>query len=590
MKQLTYSVLLILIFELLLSECANPKAPTGGPQDTIPPTLLETFPPSESINTNEREIILVFDEWINAEKVKPNLIITPNIDIKYKTITKKNELILKFEEAFPDSTTVTFNFFDGVTDVNERTPAVNLTYVFSTGDFLDSLKVSGFVNDLMTATPREKTIVGLFAYTDTLDIFITKPTYFTSSDKNGVFEIRNIKSGTYRLVAFADQNRDLLFDPSQEAYGFLHDLIVLDSNVNNLIVPIIKQDASELKLITTRTLGSHFDIQYSKPLEQVIISAKMKYGLSDDFKTVTIYQPDDFNMADSLESLIQVADSLGNEQLDTLFIKFNSNNRIPETFKLELEPSSNKIAPTQDYTLTFNKPVKTFNPTLMHYAKDSSFKYPLGSLISYKWNTTEDKLTFTSSFDTTRYFNEQKQVISAADTFVRDSSKFLIKSDTLIGKEDLRNRKGQLQDQPRTEDKRPPLPKMSNSIDLKFPKGTFISTENDTLQEVVSKGSFNKQREIAIIILTINTQKPSYLVQLIDPSYKVLKEFPGNPEIRIDNLQPGKYGIRILIDDNQDGKWSIGNILKYVEPESVFILDGFTTLRENWENPIDISF
>ena len=572
MKNLTLSVLLILIFELLLSKCANPKAPTGGPKDTIPPNLIETFPPSESLNTNEREITLVFDEWVNAEKITSNLIITPNIEIKYKSITRKNQLVLKFEEAFPDSTTITFNFFDGVTDANEKTPVVNLTYVFSTGDFLDSLKVSGVLNNLLTGTPREKTIVGLFTHTDTLDIFTMKPTYFTSSNDKGEFEIRNIKSGTYRLVAFDDQNRNLLFEASQEAYGFLSDLIVLDTNVHNLVVPIVQQDASEFKFINTRTLGSNFDIQYSKSLASASLSVNMAYRLSDDFKTLRIYQPDDFNINDSLQAIIHSADSIGNEGIDTLFIKFNENKRTAEPFNLEIAPSGNKIIPVQDYTLMFNKPVKTFDSALIYYAKDSSLTYPLDSLIDFHWNETKDQLKFTSSFDTTHYFNEQKRAIAAADTFNVVTTTIALEPDTASRQRAL------------------PLPTMSNSIYLKFPEGTFISIEKDTLKEVVKTFSFIKQPEVATIILTITTEKPSYTVQLINPSYNVLKEFPANPEIRIENLQPGKYGIRILIDDNQDGKWSIGNILKYIEPESVFILDSFTTLRENWENPIIITF
>ena len=588
MKQLILSVSIIILFELLVSECANPRTPTGGPKDTIPPSLVEAFPPSESINTNEQEITLVFTEFINVEKLKTNLIITPSIEIKYKSIPKKNELTLKFEKPFPDSTTITFNFFDGITDVNERTPAVNLTYVFSTGDFIDSLKVSGQVNHLMTGTPSENTIVGLFSYTDTLDIFITKPTYFTSSDEEGQFEIRNIESGSYRILAFVDTNRNLLFDANQEAYGFLSNLIVLDTNVNNLIIPLVKQDASKLRLITTRTLGSHFDVQYSKSLEQISLSTNIQYGLSDDFKTVRIYQPDNFNIEDSLQSHIKAIDSLGNEQLDTLFINFNKNNRAQDKFKLELTPSGRKITPIQDYLLTFNKPVTTFNPEFIRYEKDSTFHYPLDSLINFNWNDIQNQLSFTSTFDTTNYFKDQKQLIAAADTIVLDTTIFPIKPDTLIGKVNLENKKIQSRDKQPSNVRKPP--QLSNSIDLIFGKGTFISVENDTLKKVTAKASFIKQPETGIIILNIITEKPSYLVQLLDPSYNVLKEFTEEPEIIIANLIPDKYGIRILIDNNQDGEWSIGNILQFVEPESVYILDSFTTLRENFEVTLDITF
>jgi len=581
MKQLVASILLILLFEVLLSECANPKAPMGGPKDTIPPTLLESFPPAETTNFDKQEIRLVFDERITADKLSSNLIITPNIEIKYKTIIKKDEFVIKFEKPFPDSTTITLNFFDGIADANEQTPAVNLTYVFSTGNFLDSLQVSGEVKNLMTAKPMEKIIVGLFPFSDTLDIFTTKPMYFTSSDKEGMFGIANIKQGTYKLLAFNDQNRNLTFDASAEAYGFLADPIVLDSNILNLSIPMIRENATELLLMASRSLGNYFDIQYNKSLNTTRLSSDIHYNITEDLKSIRVYKPEEFVLADSLETFVTASDSLGNSRVDTVFVKFNENVRNAAQFVTSIEPQSKKkVDKTTRYTLTFNKPVDRFDSALVHYAKDSTISIQLDSTINFEWNNTRTQLSFISTFDTTAYFLQQKNLIQERDT---------IMSDTLVNRgvtESL--------DSSATETSKPKKKRsksnVSSSIDLQFPEGTFISIEKDTLEAITNSYTFFKQPDLGLIFLTITTETPKYTVQLIDKSFTVIREFEGQADIKITNLLPGDYGIRILIDQNEDGNWSKGNILKNHEPEPVYLFPEFTSIRANWENTLDISF
>lgn len=578
MKQLILAFLIVLLLELALSQCANPKPPSGGPIDSIPPILVETFPPQGSLNVDEQEITLFFNERINAEKLPINLIITPNTEMRYKTITKKNSLVLKFEEKFPDSTTITLNFFDGVTDIHERTPAINLTYVFSTGNFIDSMVVSGNVYDLMTASPRKKILVGLFPFTDTLDIFTTKPIYFTSSDEEGEFKIPNIKIGTYKLVAFADNNRNLLFDASQEAYGFLGNPISLDSSRTGISIPIIKENASKLKFLLSRALGNNFEIQYSKGLSSVKLSPSIHHNIVGDAKSVRIYRPISFHLTDTIQTRVTVTDSLESTQTDTVAVTFTENRKKVNEFTYKLKPSDKKVDQITTFSLTFNKPVKSFHNNLIHYAKDSTISIFLDSLTRFDWNDTYTKLLFTSILDTANYFRQQQILINNQDTFPSDTLNPLFKLDTTIStyKEKI----------PVLKKKK----KISYSIDLNFPKGTFISIEDDTLDFITNTFSIFKQAQTGTIYLTITTDKPSYTVQLINSSYEVLKEVPGKREISFKNLIPAEYGIRILIDDNADGHWSKGNILKNKEPESVYLLPGFTSIRANWENPLNISF
>ena len=52
---------------------------------------------------------------------------------------------------------------------------------------------------------------------------------------------------------------------------------------------------------------------------------------------------------------------------------------------------------------------------------------------------------------------------------------------------------------------------------------------------------------------------------------------------------PGEYDIRILYDDNNNGKWDPGNYSKKLQPEKVVALPRKFAVKENWDNESDIN-
>ena len=69
MKYAFISFIIISTILLGLTKCANPGSPTGGPKDSIPPILINSYPPNGSINFTGTEIELEFDEKISSEKL-----------------------------------------------------------------------------------------------------------------------------------------------------------------------------------------------------------------------------------------------------------------------------------------------------------------------------------------------------------------------------------------------------------------------------------------------------------------------------------------------------------------------------------------
>lgn len=560
MKNLILAIFTVLAMAFLHQQCANPRPPQGGPKDTIPPNLIKTIPPQGTIHFDAEEITLIFDERVNADKLQSNLIITPQMDIKYKTIVKKEELIIKFEEPFPDSTTVTLNFFDGVTDITERTPAVNLNYVFSTGDFLDSLQVSGTVSTLMKNKPEESITVGLYAYTDTLDIFKEKPTYFITTDEEGLFKINNIKNGQYRLVAFKDENRNLLFDASIERYGFLPDIIQLDSNINNLQIKSQKLDASNLISTAARPVGRYYIVRFTKKVHSFSTNNNIPFNLEKDSTSVRFYRPDSLSYSDSIQTIYTAKDVLNNALSDTVFVKFTESDRKPAEYAVTISPPGKLNKVEDSIQLTFTKPVNLFDSALIRFKLDSTLSYALDSTTRFEWNNNHTNLSFNYSFDTTQYYKDQLALFQQ-DTAAADS----LPDDVTFSK--------------------------INGIDLFFPKETFISIEQDTLAENLTKQlTFPKSSETGLIIINVNTQETHYILQLINKNFKVIRSLQPASQIRLNKIPPGKYGIRVLIDENRNGTWDQGNIREFIAPEQIYLHPDFTELRANWDITLDISF
>jgi Bacterial Ig-like domain len=53
-------------------------------------------------------------------------------------------------------------------------------------------------------------------------------------------------------------------------------------------------------------------------------------------------------------------------------------------------------------------------------------------------------------------------------------------------------------------------------------------------------------------------------------------------------VNPGEYEIRILFDDNNNGKWDPGNYTKKLQPEKAITLKDKLAIKANWDNERDI--
>jgi hypothetical protein len=133
---------------IILSGCAQFVPPTGGKKDITPPQLLSSYPENKALNSQTSFIQLEFDEPIDVNTLKQELSVSPELEGGYDLKSKLTRVELKFNQKLRDSTTYTFNFKNGIKDLNEKNPAKNLRLVFSTGNKIDSLGLTGRVIDI----------------------------------------------------------------------------------------------------------------------------------------------------------------------------------------------------------------------------------------------------------------------------------------------------------------------------------------------------------------------------------------------------------------------------------------------------------
>ena len=99
------------IFTLLfLVSCAQQSSPTGGAKDIEPPKVLESVPPNFSLNYIGNSIELKFDEYVQINNLKEQLLVTPSLKfpLEFQLVGKK--LKITFIDSLQPKTTYQFNF------------------------------------------------------------------------------------------------------------------------------------------------------------------------------------------------------------------------------------------------------------------------------------------------------------------------------------------------------------------------------------------------------------------------------------------------------------------------------------------------
>jgi len=525
MKHRLLYIPILLLFTLSFVDCAKRGAPSGGEKDSIPPIVVRSNPENFSINFDENEIKIYFDEYIKLKDIQKELIISPPLKYQPKITPLSTGKFIKIliEDTLKDNTTYSFNFGKSIVDNNEENVFKYFKYIFSTGNYIDSLKLKGTVNDALLLKPDGTSTVMLYEVTETFNdsiIFTEKPTYITTTiDDQQDFEFNNLKEGKYLLVALKEKTSDYIFQPSYDKIGYLNKLITIPTDSSYALT--LFKETPEYRISKPKHEGkNHIIFGFEGDAEELTI--ELTSSVTEGFKTA-IYKD---QKADSLHYWFQPA--IENDSL--VFIATNKFYKDTLTTRMrDLYIDSLKIT-------ALNSGIITPKDTLQFSANT-----PLISIDTEKIKIiNKDSLSITATGKIDKEYN-----IAYVEFPIKDNQSYAIEM----------------------------LP------------GAFTDFFNKTNDTIKTRIRTKELSDYAALNLTIIHQKKHPLVaQLVNIKFKVIAEkiVDSNNSVLFEYIKPGEYYVRIIFDENSNGKWDTGNYLQKVQPEKVVYYPKKLEANPNW--------
>ena len=217
----------IIIGAFTHSGCANIVPPTGGPRDTLPPVLLSATPVEFSRHISNNKIIFKFDEYIDAKDIRAQLIVNPVPKVDPLSDGHLQNVTIKLKDTLQPNTTYTLNFYKGIKDVNEGNILRNFTYVFSTGDRIDSGQFAGNVLLAFTGKIDSSLVVVLQKKLDDSAVIKERPRYLTRVDSTGAFLFHYIEPGRYAVYAMKDEGGSHKYLSKSQLFAFADSPVVI---------------------------------------------------------------------------------------------------------------------------------------------------------------------------------------------------------------------------------------------------------------------------------------------------------------------------------------------------------------------------
>ena len=210
--------------------CANIVPPMGGPRDSLPPFLLQGRPADSSTRFTGKKIILEFNEFVELDRITEQLIMTPTPKMAPEVSARLRTVNITIKDTLEPNTTYAFDFGDAIQDVNERNVLKGFSYVVTTGEAIDSFRLSGTVTLAETGKADSTLMVLLHAKMDDSAVVKEKPRYVTRVNNKGQFTFRYLPKGQFRLYALKDESGSRKYLSAQQLFAFADAPVAIDDS------------------------------------------------------------------------------------------------------------------------------------------------------------------------------------------------------------------------------------------------------------------------------------------------------------------------------------------------------------------------
>ncbi|QYA24635.1 Ig-like domain-containing protein [Gramella sp. MT6] len=519
-----FVIVLILLFTTV--QCAKKGMPEGGPIDEEPPKFIKANPENYSTNFDEDEIRIYFDEYIKLEKPQQQIIISPPMDPKPNIMplgTARKDIKIEIFDTLEENTTYAINFGKSIVDNNESNPYDYFKYVFSTGDYIDSLMVKGTVKDANLKAPASPISIMLYevdsTFTDSI-VYKETPRYVTySQDSTFTFSLENLKAGTYRMVGILDNNDNYLYNPKKEKIGFIAENISIPTD-STYEITVFKEELEFEPKRPSQLKGNQILFGYEGSTDLDSLSINLLTPKPEGYVSRVIKDP----KADSLYYWYNIKPELDSLSFEIVTPKTRDTllTRLATLDRDSLQVSSENGAIDKDFKFKANTPIVEHKEELITIMdKDSA------------------NVEFTTDFD------PLKNEVSVKFDKTPDNSYQIIALPGAI-------------------------------------KDLFEETNDTIVQSLRTKplGDYG-----TIILNFQNIESYPVIVQLTNTKGEVIAEqySENSSSFTFRFLNPGEFLVRVIQDDNENMKWDTGNYLKKRQPEQIRYFSDTLEVRANWD-------
>lgn len=521
----------------VLFSCARVGSPVGGAKDTIPPVFTGSNIDTTRTNIGRSigELRLDFDEYVTLKDVSRNLTISPPIKLKkvLPTMLGSKTVLVQWEGDLQENTTYNFNFGNAIADLNEGNVLPYFTFAFSTGPKLDELYITGDIFDGMKPKPTEREllegsknnfVVGLYKAEDSLD-FRKKPYYIAKADEQGYFELNYLSPGQYRLVAFNDENQNSVVDPGKESVGFPDYTIDLDSSISSLPIELFPS-SKPVRYVETKAIAGGAELIFEGNPEQIQVTTDN--SKLTDFKVLHRKYSDTARVYFDGNAL-----GIGISQSENIKFKYVAEDKSGDASVFYRQLSD------ENMTLS-NVSGAVIKPSSKMLFESN---FPITSLQTQNWKLQQDS---TLSVELTARIVENNPFKFELEAPFEQNEKY----------------------------------------SLTIPRQSVLSyyTSNEKAYE------FNftvdrKENYGTLVVQLANLPDKPFWIQLLDEKQLVVTNLKGpDNAFTFENLSPGIYSLRILVDENENGFWDSANLNTLERAERVVVFPKKMEIRPLWEN------
>lgn len=582
-KTLLY--LFLFVQTLFLYQCANEGSPAGGPKDEDPPVFIKSSPLPNSLNFDDDKVSITFDENIVLKDLFTNFIASPPLQEDPEVKAIGNVLRVEMNNELQANTTYTLYFGESIVDNNEGNPYQNFSFSFSTGDYIDSLMMSGIVLNAKNLNPIQNQYVSLYSNLEDSAVLTTVPVRIAKTNNKGIFTVLNLPDTLFHIFGLNDLDKDYMYTPGGENLAFLDeefrpywdtvqvsdtiwadsltvDTIIFSDTIvyypDDIVMFMFQEDRYFQNLKKKKRVSRHLiEFEFASSMlelpkitlldtvaenwymyEPSITRDSLAVWITDS----TIYNKDSVNVTFEY----QLSDSLQNVvwKTDTLYLAFKEKKKKPAKGKRKKDKDKEKEADE----------VKI---DMLEYSSNFASRFDVHKSIYVVFNEPID--TFLA--DSIHLY----EIVDTIETKVR--ANFV--QDTVIPRRFFLHYKWNEE----------------NRYKLVIDSMAFVSIYNKHTDDVSTEFSINGKDQFGDIIINLKNISGNGFVELLNSKDEMLKYKPfseKNNSVHFEYLNAGTYYVRLFIDANDNGEWDTGEYAEKKQPEQVFYYHKTLDVKQNW--------